>query len=85
MDLSLFYKGGFNHSQHFIVIVKNNGLESGSEQVKLACGKMLWSKQKNVDSGESTVLISIKGKDTVKLRLTASEWESFRPLAVINK
>jgi hypothetical protein len=68
-----------------IVIVKHDGLESGSEKIKLACGKILWSKQKSVDSGESTVLISIKGKDTVKLRLSASDWDSFRPLAVINE
>lgn len=68
-----------------IVIVKHDGLESSDEKVNLACGKILWSKQKSVDSGESIVLISIKGKDTAKLRLSASDWNSFRPLAVINE
>ncbi len=68
-----------------IVIVKHDGLESGSQKIKLACGKLLWSKQKDVETGESSVLISIRGKDTVKLRLSADEWESFRPLAVITE
>lgn len=72
-------------NKNTIVIVKHDGLEAGTEKVKLACGKFLWSKQKSVESGESTVLISVKGKDTVKLRLSTNEWESFRPLAVINE
>ena len=85
VDFRFLGDGDAMPKKNTIVIVKNDGLESGSEKVKLACGKMLWSKQKSVDSGESTVLISIKGKDTVKLRLSASDWESFRPLAVINE
>ena len=43
-----------------IVIVKNDNLKKGDQEYRLACGKILWSKQKDVDSGESGVLVSIR-------------------------
>jgi hypothetical protein len=67
-----------------IAIVRHDELESNGVKVKLACGKLLWSKQKSVDTGESSILLTIKGTETAKLRLPAKEWEFFRPLAVIH-
>jgi MrfA Zn-binding domain len=68
-----------------IVIIKHDGLVVGTKNVKLACGKILWSKQKDMEGGKATVLVSIRANETAKLRLSVEEWDSFRPLAVINE
>ncbi len=69
-----------------IVIVLHEGMKKGNETIRLACGKILWSRQVDADGGGTSVLVTIRAAGpSVKLRLTAEEWERFRPLAVINK
>lgn len=69
-----------------IVVVKHEGMKQGDETIRLACGKLLWSRQVDVDGGGASVLVTIRSKGTpVKLRLTTEEWEQFRPLAVIKQ
>ena len=56
----------------------------GDEKVRLACGKLLWQRQVDVNSGEANVLVTIRGKGTpVKFKLSSDEWDQFRPLAII--
>lgn len=66
-----------------IVIVKHDAMAHGGEKIRLACGKILWQRQVDVASGEANVLVTIRSKGTpVKFKLSAAEWEQFRPLAV---
>ena len=69
-----------------IVIVKREGMKQGDETVRLACGKLLWSRQVDVDGGGASVLVTVRSAGPpVKVRLTTEEWEQFRPLAVIKQ
>ena len=69
-----------------IVIVKREGMRQGDENVRLACGKLLWSRQVDADGAGASVLATIRSAGpTAKLRLTTEEWENFRPLAVLRK
>lgn len=69
-----------------IVIVKHDDMTHGDEKIRLACGKLLWQRQVDVNSGEANVLVTIRGKGTpVKFKLSSDEWDQFRPLAVIQE
>ena len=69
-----------------VVIVKHDDIKQGDEKIRLACGKILWSRQVDVETEEASVLVSIRSKGApAKLRLSTDEWEHFRPLAVINQ
>ena len=69
-----------------IVIVKHDAMSHGGDKIRMACGKLLWQRQVDVATGEVNVLVTLRSKGTpVKFKLTAAEWEKFRPLAVLNK
>ncbi len=69
-----------------IVIVKHEAMSHGGEKIRLACGKMLWQRQVDVASGKANVLVTIRAKgNPVKFKLSAEEWEGFRPLAVLKQ
>ena len=69
-----------------IVIVMHENMKQGDETIRFACGKILWSQQKDVDGGETSFLITIRSAGSpVKLRLTTKQWDEFKPLAVIRK
>lgn len=70
-------------SKNGVVIVRHDQMPKGNEKVQLAIGKLLWQKQVDVGSGDTNVLVTIRGDGSpVKFKLTSEQWEQFRPLAV---
>jgi len=69
-----------------IVIVKDERMTQGNKTVRLACGKLLWSRQVDVEGEGANVLVTIRSKGApAKLRLSMDEWDQFRPLAVLSQ
>jgi hypothetical protein len=69
-----------------VVIVIRDQMRRGDEKVRIACGKLWWQRQTSVDSGEASVAVMIRASGTpVRFTLTDSEWEKFRPVAVLKQ
>jgi hypothetical protein len=66
-----------------VVIVRHPDLKRGSERCALACGRLGWQEQRNAETGEQVVLVTLRGAGPpATLRLPALGWPAFRPLAV---
>lgn len=69
-----------------VVIVIRDQMRRGDEKVRIACGKLWWQRQTNVDSGEASVAVMIRSGGTpVRFTLSDSEWEKFQPVAVLKQ
>jgi hypothetical protein len=66
------------------VIVRHPDLRRGESAVLIAAGKWNWMPQRDAETGEAIVLITIRsGGLPAKLVLSEHAWERFRPLAVL--
>ncbi|MFV1967439.1 MAG: helicase-related protein [Pirellulaceae bacterium] len=66
------------------VIVRHPKLRRGDQSVPIAAGKISWTKQMDVESGERVMLVTLRSSGLpAKLKLTIDEWDAFQPLAVI--
>ena len=69
-----------------IVIVRRDQMKQGVRPARIACGKFLWNKQRDVETGELRIEVRITSHgDPVKFWLSMEEWEAFRPLAVLKE
>lgn len=67
-----------------VVIVIRDQMRRGDEKVRIACGKLWWQKQTQVDSGQAAVAVMIRSGGTpVRFTMTETEWENFQPTAIL--
>jgi hypothetical protein len=66
------------------VILRHADLRRGESAVPIAAGKWNWMPQRDAETGEAIVLITLRsGGLPAQLVLSEHEWERFRPLAVL--
>ena len=65
------------------VIIRNPKLKRGDDNISIASGKFTWSEQQDAETSETSILITLRSEELpTTLRLSMSEWKTFRPLAV---
>ena len=71
-------------SRNAAVIIRHPDLRRGESAVPIAAGKWHWMPQRDAETGEAIVLITLRsGGLPAQLVLSEHEWERFRPLAVL--
>lgn len=82
----LLGEGSSRPNKNDIVIVIRDQMRRGDEKVCIACGKLWWQKQTQVESGDATIAVMIRSGGTpVRFTLKDSEWEQFRPVAILKQ
>jgi hypothetical protein len=69
-----------------VVIVIRQQMRRGDEMVRIACGKLWWQRQTQLDSGDAAVAVMIRSGGTpVRFTLTENEWAEFQPIAILKR
>jgi hypothetical protein len=70
--------------KNHLVIIRHPDLEVGDRPASIAVGKLQWIRQQDAKTGAPFVLVTLRGYGpTAQLRVPDDDWESFRPLAVL--
>lgn len=66
------------------VIVRHDKLHRGDKPVSIAAGRINWTRQRDVETGQSMVFVTLRSTGfPVSMKLSEDEWNEFHPLAVI--
>jgi hypothetical protein len=69
-----------------VVIIRHPELKRGTERAGAAIGKFFWIQQRDVESGQLVIMVTLSSKGIpVSLKLSVDDWKTFRPLAVLVK
>ena len=63
------------------IVIIRDGTEGSAGDIY--CGKIMWQEQVSVDGAGGSMMVHIRGEVKNKIEIQLSDWESFRPLAVL--